>query len=134
LLAIVLVASGGIWTGQVHAQLSHWNLLPKTQSVVELSFANPALLPTTYRPGDYVSVDFIVHNTSHEMVTYEYSVGQYSDTRDFMNLHDATVTLKPGAQEIITHAVQVRQQDESVAIGVQSKDGLQKINFWIQRL
>jgi uncharacterized membrane protein len=55
-----------------------WKLLPEPEKLTELYFTHPNSLPTTYVPGQPLSVNFTVHNLEYQTTGYTYKIVETS--------------------------------------------------------
>jgi hypothetical protein len=144
--ACCLVGLGaGVLLGQasIVQHLNQWQLLPRSEALTELYFANPRHLPTSLSDNYTQKIAFVVRNLEHKTTTYHYKLivksidsqterevgkGAFTLPYDHSRVSSVNIAVPRVAPQV---EIKVSLSYTSTATGV-DKPAEQSIHYWLK--
>ena len=119
---------------RIITQLDAWSLLPKEQAVTELFFTNSQSLAQHYKPGEKISIDYTIRNTSQQQKTYDVQVLQAGEQQPIATLiAEQQVQLAGGETLAINREVTLKDTGDKTSVSIILKGHPQNINVWLTK-
>ncbi len=104
------------------------NIAPAKKSATSLFFTNEKSLPTTYTPGQDISLSFVIQNHEGKTVDYPYTI-----VISGIQVASHTVTVKNKTEQTVNEKLTLPSDKQALTIQITLKNQLKTIQFSMVR-
>lgn len=124
-LSIVAIAAYPHYSHALNLATTH-----RPERLTELYFPLDKPLPTTYTPGQKLTVHFAIHNLEHQDTTYPFQIALVTGTRvDIAYTH--SVTVRDNQTATVNAPITIPLTANRIAVNVKLVNVQQSVHFWL---